>query len=117
MKPALLVPLLLIGLVAMPALAQLPDGIASDLGDGVPPQIKVRPGYRLTRAVVDEAAIKPSATQQSGGRRIRRGVRFLQFSPDGKTLYLSQSDAGSILALSDVNNDGVFQKVSVFVKD
>ena len=98
------------------AFAQLPDGTPSDLGEGVP-AFKVRPGYRVTRAVADAGAIKPSATQQANGKRIRRGVRFLQFSPDGKTLFLSQSDAGSILALRDVNDAGEYQTVTVFVKD
>jgi glucose/arabinose dehydrogenase len=114
-RPASLILLVFATLVA-PAFAQLPDNIQSDLGEGVP-AFKVRPGYRVTRAVADAAAIKPSATQQANGRRIRRGVRFLQFSPDGKTLFLSQSDAGSILALRDVNDAGEYQTVTVFLKD
>src|SRR6266550_5506326 len=50
-------------------------------------------------------------------RRVRRGARFLQYSPDGKTLFLSQSENGTILALRDPDSGGVFKTVTVFVKD
>src|SRR3954462_13790391 len=83
--------------------AQLPDGVQSDLGEGVP-ALKVRPGYRVTRAVPDSAIKTIPATQAANGRRIRQGARFLQFSPDGKTLFLSQRDVGQILALTDVDD-------------
>src|SRR4051794_7431769 len=86
--------------------AQLPADLKSDLGPDVP-AFKVRPGYRVTRAVPDDA-IRPGAAGRAttttsqptqAQRRVRRGARFLQFSPDGKTLFLSQSENGTILAL------------------
>src|SRR4051812_22084991 len=89
------------------AWAQLPADLKSDLGPGVP-AFKVRPGYRVTRAL-------PAAPQQT--------YRFLQFSEDGKTLYASvmasQSDraTNTILALRDVDGDGVFKTVTTFVKE
>jgi glucose/arabinose dehydrogenase len=112
--------LLVIAITPLGALAQLPMDIKSDLGEGVPP-LRVRPGYRVTRAVPDDA-IRPGGRSGAGQpsqaqRRVRRGARFLQFSADGKTLFLSQSENGTILALRDPNDGGVFQNVTVFVKD
>src|SRR4051812_35700254 len=89
-------------LAAAPALAQLPDGIASDLGENVP-AFKVRPGYRVTRALPDKS--------------LKQDARFLQFSSDNKTLFLSQREVGTILALRDPDESGVFKTVTTFVKD
>lgn len=83
--------------------AQLPDGIKSDLGETVP-AFKVRPGYRVTRAMT------PGAVPFS---------RFIQFSEDGKTLYVSGSDRrdGNIYALRDPDATGMFKTVTTFVKN
>ena len=62
----------LVAVVVSVAFAQLPGDLKSDLGEGVP-AFKVRPGYRVTRAVPE--------------KKLREG-RFIQFSEDGKTLYL-----------------------------
>src|SRR5437660_9244808 len=83
--------------------AQLPADVKSDLGEGVP-ALKVRPGYRVTRAL--PAKVKPV-----------KNIRFIQFSADGKTLYISNREEGEIYALRDPDKDGVFQTVTVFVKD
>src|SRR4051812_47376600 len=88
-------------ILASSAFAQLPPDTKSDRGDGVP-EFKVRPGYRVTRAVPDKKL---------------RESRFIQLSPDGKTLYVSQGKEGAILALTDADKDGVFQKVTTFVKN
>jgi glucose/arabinose dehydrogenase len=82
-----------------PSVAQLPDGVKSDLGEGVP-AFKVRPGYRVTRAAA--ANFLPEA-------------RFIQFSADGKTLYISDRENGVIYALTDPDANGVYQKKTSFV--
>jgi len=82
-------------------MAQLPDGIKSDVGPDVP-AFKVRPGYRVTRALPPRAI---------------REARFLQFSDDGKTLYVSQREQGAIIALRDPDADGVFKTITTFAKD
>jgi glucose/arabinose dehydrogenase len=104
MKLTRLAALVLLPIVLSPAPlpAQLPPDVKSDLGPGVPP-LKVRPGYRVTRALPDKV--------------LKQEARFLQFSGDGKTLYLSQREAGNILAVRDADADGVFQTVKTFVKD
>jgi glucose/arabinose dehydrogenase len=86
---------------AAPSLGQLPADTKSDVGEGVP-AFKVRPGYRVTRALPD--------------KKIRQ-ARFIEFSEDGKTLYVSQREAGNIIALRDVDANGVYQTVTTFVKD
>src|SRR5688500_9815117 len=90
-------------LLATHALAQLPDGVKSDLGPDVP-NFKVRPGYRVTR-------VSPIKTPGM------RDARFMQFSGDGKTLYLSQRRDGSILAFRDPDETGLYKTVTTFVKD
>jgi glucose/arabinose dehydrogenase len=92
--------LLLSVLLSAHAFAQLPDGIQSDVGPDV--KVKVRPGYRVTRA------LPPKAIDEA---------RFIQFSEDGKTLYVSQGGAGKIIALRDPDQDGVFKTITTFVKD
>lgn len=80
--------------------AQLPDGVKSDLGPTVP-AFRVRPGYRVTRAVADKAL---------------KNARFLQFSQDGKTLFVSNREDGWIYALRDPDDQGVYQTITTFVK-
>jgi glucose/arabinose dehydrogenase len=75
--------------------------LKSDLGPGVP-AFRVRPGYRLTVAVAP---------------RKLAGSRFLQFSQDGKTLFVSDRENGDIYALRDPDENGVFQTITKFVKD
>jgi glucose/arabinose dehydrogenase len=87
-------------LCAAHAFAQLPDGIQSDVGPDV--KLKVRPGYRVTRALPAKAISE---------------ARFIQFSEDGKTLYLAQRGEGKILALRDPDETGVFKTIKTFVKD
>src|SRR5688572_32893008 len=85
------------------AFAQLPTDLKdSDLGPGVP-AMRVRPGYRVTRAVPD--------------KQLKDEARFLEFSDDGKTLFVSFRDPGYILALRDPDADGVFKTSTTFVKD
>ena len=83
--------------------AQLPPDVQSDLGPGVP-AFKVRPGYRVTR-VLPEHKLPV--------------IRFIQFSEDGKTLYVANNDRndGCIYALRDPDADGVYQTVTTFVKN
>ena len=95
---------LMIGLlVASQVSAQLPAGLKSDLGDNVP-AFKVRPGYRVTRALPEHKLPH---------------IRFIQFSEDGKTLFISDNDRtdGCIYALRDPDENGVFQTVTTFVKN
>src|SRR5437773_5279245 len=92
--------LLLSSCVQGPAVAQLPAEIKSDLGPNVP-AFKVRPGYRVTRAVADKKL---------------RNVRFVQFSQDGKTLFVSNREDGAIYALRDPDDQGVYQNITTFVK-
>jgi glucose/arabinose dehydrogenase len=75
--------------------------LKSDVGPTVP-ALRVRPGYRVTRAVADKKL---------------RGCRFLQFSEDGKTLFVSNGEAGSIYALRDPDADGVYQTITTFLKN
>jgi glucose/arabinose dehydrogenase len=92
------------GLVSMlsgSVLAQLPPDVKSDLGPEVP-AFKVRPGYRVTYAL-------PKGKLKN--------IRFLQFSEDGKTLFVSSREEGIIYALSNADKDGVFQNVATFVKN
>src|SRR4051812_30886434 len=87
------------------ARAQLPDGLKSDLGPGVP-NMKVRPGYRVTRAI-------PETVKELRNR----DARFMEFSGDGKTLFMSQKRDGTILAFRDADGDGVYRTVTTWVKD
>ncbi|HVT90491.1 MAG TPA: hypothetical protein VHD56_16675 [Tepidisphaeraceae bacterium] len=94
-------------LLAKAALAQLPDGIKSDLGPDVP-AFKVRPGYRVTRAL-------PPNTP----RDVVKAIRFIQFSQDGKTLYIANNDRtdGAIYALRNPDATGMYKTITTFVKD
>ncbi|HTL31318.1 MAG TPA: hypothetical protein VL282_18945 [Tepidisphaeraceae bacterium] len=92
--------ILLATLVVSHAFAQLPDNIQSDVGPDV--KLKVRPGYRVTRALPNKAISES---------------RFIQFSEDGKTLYVSQIREGKIIALRDPDAEGVFKNITTFVKD
>jgi glucose/arabinose dehydrogenase len=83
------------------AQAQLPPDLKSDVGPDVP-KITVRPGYRVTRAFPDKKL---------------KEARFIQLGADGKTLYISQGRQGAIVALTDADEEGVFQKQTVFVKN
>src|SRR5438094_7092086 len=87
-----------------PTRAQLPSDLKnSDLGPGGP-AFRVRPGYRVTRALAPKAPGLGTA-------------RFMEFSADGKTLFLSQGRKnGSVLALRNPDADGVYKDVTVFVK-
>jgi glucose/arabinose dehydrogenase len=89
--------------IVTPALAQLPADTKSDLGPDVP-ALLVRPGFRVTRAFP---------------RGQLREARFIQFSEDGKTLYVSQGseENAKIVALTEPDKDGVFQKMTTFVND
>ena len=93
----------LIALLAFtaPALAQLPGDIKSDRGPDVP-GFKVRPGYRVTRVVPNKAL---------------RGARFIQFSEDGKTLFVSDMESGVIYALRDLDENGMYKTITTFVKN
>jgi glucose/arabinose dehydrogenase len=84
------------------AFGQLPKDIKSDLGPDVPP-MRVRPGYRVTRAVPP--------------KQFKDESRFLEFSDDGNTLFISFRDNGYILALRDPDADGVYKTITTFVKD
>ena len=81
------------------AFAQLPADVKSDLGPDVP-AFKVRPGYRVTRVVPNKAL---------------RGARFLQFSDDGKTLFVSDIENGAIYALRDPDESGLYKSITTFV--
>jgi glucose/arabinose dehydrogenase len=99
----LAIALLAIAMLPLQSLAQLPPDLKSDLGPGVPP-LRVRPGYRVTRALPDK--FKPV-----------KNIRFIQFSQDGKTLFISDREEGAIYALRDPDSDGVYKTVTIFVKD
>src|SRR5947207_13988004 len=99
--PGRILPFALMLTLLTPAPAQLPADVKSDLGPDVP-AFKVRPGYRVTRAVADKKL---------------RNVRFLQFSQDGKTLFVSNREDGAIYALRDSDNQGVYQNITTFVKN
>ncbi len=92
--------LVLAAVFASHSIAQLPDNLKSDLGPDV--KMKVRPGYRVTRALPNKAINE---------------ARFIQFSEDGKTLYVAQGREGKILSLRDPDEDGVFKKITTFVND
>src|SRR5262245_55885802 len=83
------------------AFAQLPADVKSDVGPDVP-AFKVRPGYRVTRVVPDKAL---------------RDVRFIQFSEDGKTLFVSDRENGVIYALRDPDQNGTYKTITTFVKN
>src|SRR4051794_23967330 len=87
--------------VAALAFAQLPSNLKSDLGPDVP-AFRVRPGYRVTR-VVPNKALKMS--------------RFIQFSEDGKTLFVSDLENGVIYALRDPDENGMYKTITNFVKN
>lgn len=89
-------------LVASTALAQLPPDVKSERGPDVPP-MRVRPGYRVTRALPD--------------KQLKDEARFLEFADDGKTLFVSFREPGYILALRDPDENGVFKTSTSFVKD
>ena len=74
-------------------------GEAAEAGRRVDPAISVREGFSLTIAQGD----------------IER-PRFMAFAPDG-TLFVSQPDSAQIQACRDENNDGYYEKTTVFVKD
>jgi glucose/arabinose dehydrogenase len=89
-------------LLSAVALGQLPPDLKnSDLGPDVP-AFRVRPGYRVTRALAANYPLRDS--------------RFIEFSSDGKTLFLSERRHGMILALRDPDADGVYQTVTQFIK-
>lgn len=100
MKPLYRSLVLIAMLACARAGAQLPDDIKSDVGPDV--KLKVRPGYRVTRALPAKAISE---------------ARFIQFSADGKTLYVSQKGEGKILALRDPDENGQFKTITTFVKD
>src|SRR4051812_396242 len=86
---------------ALSAFAQLPPDTKSDLGPDVP-AFRVRPGYRVTRAVPNKAL---------------KVARFIQFSEDGKTLFVSDLENGVIYALRDPDDNGVYKTITNFVKN
>ena len=89
--------------VASLSFGQLPSELKSDLGPDVP-AFRVRPGYRVTRALAPRA-------------KNLRIARFMEFSGDGKTLFVSQGKReGAILALRNLDSNGMYQDVTVFVK-
>ncbi|HEX8524173.1 MAG TPA: PQQ-dependent sugar dehydrogenase [Tepidisphaeraceae bacterium] len=96
-----LVILVAVTFLSASARAQLPPDLKSDLGEGVP-AFTVRPGYRVSRATAPKAL---------------KEARFIEFSDDHKTLFVSQGRNGTIAALSEPDKDGVFQKQAVFVKN
>src|SRR4051812_33054054 len=83
------------------AFAQLPADVKSDLGPDVP-AFKVRPGYRVTRALPAKAV---------------KAIRFIEFSEDGKTLYISDRENGAVYSLRDPDAEGTFKKITTFLKD
>jgi glucose/arabinose dehydrogenase len=97
----------LVCVVSTTTRAQLPPEVKSDLGPDVPDRIRVRPGYRVTRAL--------AANKLPGGQDSE--ARFLQFSADGKTLYVSARHKGEIYALRDLDANGIYQSVTTFIKD
>jgi glucose/arabinose dehydrogenase len=93
--------LLLVVTISHIAFAQLPPDIKSDVGADVP-QFRVRPGYRVTRAAAPDAL---------------REARFLQFSEDGQTLFVSDRENGAIYALRNPDENGTFKTITTFLKD
>jgi glucose/arabinose dehydrogenase len=64
------------------------------------PAFRVRPGYRVTLAVA--AGKLPEA-------------RFIQFSEDGKTLFVADRENGVVYALRDPDDKGAYQTMTKFV--
>lgn len=87
-----------LALLATSALSSL-AAAADSTGPGVP-NFWVRPGYTVTVA----------ADAQSE-------ARFIEFDDKGTTLFLSQPGAGKVLALTDPDGDGKFDKRVEFVTD
>jgi len=85
----------------LPALAQLPPDVKSDLGPDVP-AFRVRPGYRVTRVIPNKAL---------------KVARFIQFSEDGQTLFVSDLENGVIYALRDPDENGMYKTITNFVKN
>lgn len=83
------------------SMAQLPADVQSDLGPDVP-AFRVRPGYRVTRALPDRAL---------------PAIRFIQFSQDGRTLFVSDNENGAIYALRDPDADGVYRTITTFARN
>src|SRR5215213_3928377 len=107
MKPATRIALVLVcSVLFVPdARAQLPADLKSDLGPGVP-AFRVRPGFRIKRAIPEKV------------KELRnRDARFMEFSGDGTTLFMSQKRDGTILAFRDADADGVYRTITTFVKD
>src|SRR3954463_13996974 len=94
---------LMVCLFAAVVQAQLPPDVKTDRGADVP-QFKVRPGYRVTRALPEKA--KPI-----------QNIRFIQFSEDGKVLFIANREQGEIYALRDPDENGVYKTVTVFLKN
>src|SRR5437763_13970239 len=91
-------PLAFCALLLASASITFAQAAGGEVGAGMPAFV-VRPGFRVTLAAekLDEA-------------------RFLCFDDKG-TLYVSQPTKGSIVALRDPDANGVYRKVSVYVKD
>jgi len=70
---------------------------AGSVGPNVAP-FTVRPGYKVTLAVDTQAE-----------------ARFIEFDDAGKTLFLAQPKAGTILALADKDGDGTFETSAKFI--
>ena len=62
------------------------------------PAFTVRPGYKVTLAVDTQAE-----------------ARFIEFDDSGKTLFLAQPKAGTILAMTDKDGDGTFETSAKFI--
>lgn len=80
-------------LLPTPILAQNTGQLGPNL-----PAFTVRPGYKVTLAVDTQAE-----------------ARFIEFDDTGKTLFLAQPKAGTILALTDKDGDGVFETSAKFI--
>lgn len=93
------VPLIVLGLT-LPCFAQDPETPRPQgvLADGVP-KFTVRPGYRVSIVAKD-----------------LKEARFIAFD-DAGTLYVSQPQAGAILALRDTDEDGSFEYVAPYLSD
>lgn len=89
--------LLALLLAALPASAQTYPEARGETGPDVP-AFWVRPGYRVTLAA------------QNYGES-----RFLERLPDG-TILVSQPSAGTLTALRDTDNDGVYEAKSVLLR-
>lgn len=87
----------LAGLTSSFAAAQSTAPAKGDVGLDVP-SFQVRPGYRVDLAAGDLGE-----------------SRFMQFSADGKSLYLSQPKNASIQTLQDPEGDGTFELVNTFI--